>query len=43
MAVNFFALDERFTLLRPAYYVLSDPMFFRESASATVWPGFTGR
>ena len=25
MAVNFFALDERFTLLRPAYYVLSDP------------------
>ena len=32
MAVNFFALDERFTLLRPAYYVLSDPMFFRESA-----------
>ena len=32
MAVNYFALDERFTLLRPSYYVLSDPMFFRDSA-----------
>lgn len=32
MAVNFFALDERFDQLRPAYYVLSDPMFFRRSA-----------
>lgn len=32
MAVNFFALDERFEELRPAYYVLSDPMFFRRSA-----------
>lgn len=32
MAVNFFALDERFEQLRPAYYVLSDPMFFRQSA-----------
>lgn len=32
MAVNFFALDERFEQLRPAYYVLSDPMFFRRSA-----------
>ena len=31
MAVNYFALDERFTLLRPSYYVLSDPMFFRDS------------
>lgn len=31
MAVNFFALDERFTTVRPAYYVLSDPMFFRDS------------
>ena len=29
MAVNFFAEDERFMVLRPAYYVLSDPMFFR--------------
>lgn len=32
LAVNFFAQDERFTRLRPAYYVLSDPMFFRASA-----------
>ncbi|MDE7078149.1 MAG: hypothetical protein K2O55_06205 [Alistipes sp.] len=32
MAVNFFAQDERFTQLRPAYYVLSDPMFFRQTA-----------
>lgn len=32
LAVNFFAEDERFAVLRPAYYVLSDPMFFRESA-----------
>lgn len=31
MAVNYFALDERFTTVRPAYYVLSDPMFFRDS------------
>ena len=29
MAVNFFAEDERFMVLWPAYYVLSDPMFFR--------------
>lgn len=32
MAVNFFAMDDRFEQLRPAYYVLSDPMFFRDSA-----------
>ena len=32
MAVNYFALDERFTTVQPAYYVLSDPMFFRDSA-----------
>ena len=31
MAVNFIALDERFEVARPAYYVLSDPMFFRDS------------
>ena len=31
MAVNYFALDERFGTVRPAYYVLSDPMFFRDS------------
>lgn len=30
MAVNFFAEDERFELVRPAYYALSDPMFFRD-------------
>ena len=32
MAVNYFALDDRFGVVRPAYYVLSDPMFFRDSA-----------
>lgn len=32
MAVNYFAEDERFCVLRPKYYVLSDPMFFRDSA-----------
>ena len=32
MAVNFFAEDERFAELKPAYYVLSDPMFFRATA-----------
>ena len=32
MAVNFFAEDERFEELKPAYYLLSDPMFFRATA-----------
>ncbi len=32
MAVNFFAEDERFAVLKPSYYVLSDPMFFRQTA-----------
>lgn len=32
MAVNFFAEDAHFTVLRPAYYVLSDPMFFRQTS-----------
>lgn len=31
LAVNYFALDARFETVRPAYYVLSDPMFFRDS------------
>lgn len=31
MAVNFFAHDPRFEVLRPSCYVLSDPMFFRDS------------
>lgn len=31
LVVNFFAEDERFALVRPKYYVLSDPMFFRQS------------
>lgn len=31
MAVNFFAEDDRFEAVRPCYYVLSDPMFFRRS------------
>lgn len=29
MAVNFFALSEEFVQVRPKYYVISDPMFFR--------------
>ncbi len=29
MAVNFFALSEEFEVVRPKYYVISDPMFFR--------------
>lgn len=29
MAVNFFALSDEFLSLRPKYYVISDPMFFR--------------
>lgn len=32
LAVNYFAEDERFETVRPKYYVLSDPMFFRKSA-----------
>ena len=32
LAVNFFAEDERFAELKPAFYVLSDPMFFRHTA-----------
>ena len=32
MAVNFFAEDERFVELKPAFYVLSDPMFFCATA-----------
>jgi hypothetical protein len=32
MAVNFFAEDELFEELKPAYYILSDPMFFRATA-----------
>lgn len=31
MAVNFFALGEEFEAVRPKYYVLSDPQFFRRS------------
>lgn len=31
MAVNFFALGEEFLVLRPKYYVISDPMFFRRA------------
>ncbi len=32
MAVNFFAEDEHFVAMKPTYYVLSDPMFFRKTA-----------
>ena len=31
MAVNFFALSEEFTTLKPKYYTISDPMFFRKA------------
>ena len=31
MAVNFFSLSEDFTTLKPKYYVLSDPQFFRRA------------
>ena len=31
MAVNFFALGDEFTVVRPKYYVLSDPQFFRRA------------
>lgn len=31
MAVNFFALSEEFSLIKPKYYVLSDPIFFRQA------------
>lgn len=33
MVVNYFAEDARFEQVRPEYYVLSDPMFFRDSTS----------
>ena len=29
MAVNFFALSEEFSIVKPKYYVISDPIFFR--------------
>ena len=29
VAVNCFALSDEFELIRPKYYVISDPMFFR--------------
>lgn len=31
MAVNFFALSEEYTTIKPKFYVLSDPQFFREA------------
>lgn len=34
MAVNFFALSEEFTVVRPKYYVISDPMFFRKAGQS---------
>ena len=33
LVVNFFAEDDRFEEIRPKYYVLSDPMFFRQSVN----------
>lgn len=34
MAVNFFALSEEFRLIKPKYYVISDPMFFRKAGNS---------
>ena len=34
MAVNFFALSEEFLALKPKYYVISDPMFFRKAGES---------
>lgn len=31
MAVNLFALSDEFTIVKPKYYVISDPMFFRKA------------
>ena len=31
MAVNFFATSDEFSILKPKYYILSDPQFFRKS------------
>ncbi len=31
MAVNFFSLSDEFTIVKPKYYVISDPMFFRKA------------
>ena len=31
MAVNFFATSEEFSILKPKYYILSDPQFFRKA------------
>lgn len=31
LAVNFLALSEEFALIKPKYYVISDPMFFRKA------------
>lgn len=33
VAVNFFALSEEFEIVRPKYYVISDPMFFRKAGA----------
>ena len=31
MAVNFFSTSEEFSILKPKYYILSDPQFFRKA------------
>ena len=31
MAVNFFALSEEYKVVRPKFYVISDPQFFRKA------------
>lgn len=35
MAVNFFALSDEFAVVKPKYYVISDPMFFRKAGLST--------
>lgn len=34
MAVNFFALSDEMLTLKPKYYILSDPMFFRQAGKS---------
>lgn len=34
MAVNFFALSEEFESIRPKYYIISDPLFFRKAGQS---------
>ena len=41
MAVNFFALSEEFSIIKPKYDVISDPMFFRKAGHSERIEKFT--